>query len=191
MAVKSGPIAVTKQSFTKNVSAGAIIRFLAIKNIGADSKLSLRDTSHVNATFNIDGGTMTVIDDDIIKAFTASSATIASNIKFLKLEHAPLYIILETIESPNLKISFDRSKAQSASLVASVKEVVSANPQIDASTDAETSLTYKQDKSITVFYKLQTIDVNIIGSKGDEPERIDLTLGKKVKSDELVYKRKD
>jgi hypothetical protein len=189
--VLSAPVAVAQQTFTKNVSAGAIVKFLGIKNIGSASNLSVSDTSHVETLFSIDNGVMTVIDDDIGKAFDESSSKIAANIKLFKLEHAPLYIILETIESPNVNITFDKSKDKSASLLASFKEIISANPQISTNTVSKTDLIYKLEKPITVFYKLQAIDVNVIGSKGTEPERIDLTLGKIVRSDELVYKRKE
>lgn len=189
--ILSAPVAVTQQTFTKNVSAGAMVNFLAIKNIGSTSNLSVADTSHVNATFSIDDGIMTVINDDIAKAFDENSETIKSNIKLFNLEKAPLYIILETIESPNVNISFDKSKAKSASLLASFKEIINANPQISTNSSAKTDLIYKNPKPVTVFYKLQSINVNVIGSKGNEPERIDLTLGKRVRSDELVYKRKE
>lgn len=186
----TAPVAVTQQTFTKDVSAGAIIKFLGIKNIGASSGLSVSDRSHVSATFKLDSGTMTVINDDITKVFNENIPIMASNIKLFKLEKAPLYIILETIESPNVNISFDKTKDKGASFSASFKEIISANPQISASTVDKTDLIYKLDKPITVFYKLRSIDINVIGSKGDEPERIDLSLGKMVKSEELVYKKK-
>jgi hypothetical protein len=90
-----------------------------------------------------------------------------------------------------VSILFDKSKAKGASLLASFKEIISVNPQINSSKVATTDLIYKSDKPVTVFYKLQAIDVNIIGSKGNEPERIDLSLGKVVRSDELVNKREE
>jgi hypothetical protein len=180
------PVAVTQQTKTKNVSAGALINFLAIKYIDSTANLSLLDTSHLNATFSINNGSMTVIGNDNIKQkFSAQSSNIISNIKTFGLEKAKLYLILETIKSPNVTITFDKSSQKSASLAAKIKSMIGVDTHAKIDVTNNSDLVYTSNVPLTVFYKLRYIDVNVIGDKGTGNEKVDVALGNVVKNDEL------
>lgn len=188
----TAPIEVASQTFTKSVSAGAVVNFLGLKNIGAGSNLSVSDSSHLDVTFSIANGMQTIIvDENVASIFKEKKAALESNMEFFNLKNLPLFIILETIQSPSVSITFDKTRDKSAAFAASFKELISANPHVSASTVDKTDLIYKRDTPVTVFYKLQKINMNVIGAKGDEPERMVLSLGEKVRSDELVYKKKE
>lgn len=184
----SSPVAVTQNTTTKNLSAGAIINFMTIKNIDSTSNLSFKDTSHLEATFQINDGIITVINDDIKSRFEEKSSTIASNIVTLGLEKANLYLILETIKSPSVNITFDKVSKNSLTLATKIKSMIGLGGHFMKDETNNADLVYKSNQPLTIFYKLRSINVIVENYKGTGQKKVDISLGSPIKSDELNYK---
>jgi hypothetical protein len=67
-----------------------------------------------------------------------------------------------------------------------IKNIIKANPKAKFETDGTNSLTYKHDEPLVIFYQLREIKVNTIGSKGTGDYKIDVSLGNRVDSQEVI-----
>lgn len=185
----SSPVALTQSITKKSVSARAILNFLKIKNIDSTTSVSIQDTSHLDATFQINDGIMTVINDDIKTRFEEKSPTIESNIITLGLEKANLYLILETIRSPNFSITFDKSSKKSLEVATKIKAMIGVGGHIMKDESTNIDLVYKLNEPLTIFYKLRAINVSIENYKGTNQKKVDVSLGSIIESDELIFKK--
>jgi len=186
--VVNKPIELPEQSKMKDVSFGAMISFLKIKNIDSGANIHGRDSTHVHAQFKISNGIISIPDDDLIAAFNKKSEIIAKNVKFLSLENQKLYLIMETISSNKINISFDRSYQQNIGASAKLKNLVKLNPEIRWSGNSTDDLVYDIKSPLVVFYHLRPININAIGNKGTDSAKIILSLGKKnIDQQELKY----
>ncbi|MGZ3814567.1 MAG: hypothetical protein ACXVJN_22465 [Mucilaginibacter sp.] len=177
--VSKGSIALAEQSKDKIVSFGATVNFLQLKYTDSTAHVAANDSNHVQAAFKVTDGTIGAPgDDDLRAAFDAKSKLIADNVKFLSLENQKLYIILETISSKKVNITFDRTSKGGADISVKFKSIFKANPAVSWSGNTKDDLVYDLGTPLTVFYHLRPIDVNVIGNKGTGEEKVVVSLGR-------------
>lgn len=183
----SSPVAITQQTKTKNISAEALFHFLAIKGLDSLANAGFQDTAHLNASFVVNKGTMTVIgNEDIGEKFKAQGNNIANNIKLLRLEDAKLFLILETIKSPNVSITLDRTNQTGANLAGKLKKMVGVDARFKTNVTHSSDLVYNGNDTLTIFYKLRQINVNISRGGPAEEKTIHVSLGEEVRTDEIL-----
>lgn len=184
--VLSSPVAITERSKTKNVSLGLLVKFLAIRNIDSSTNASVYDTAKLTASFVVNEGNLSRIDDDILKAFNQKKPVIESNIGVLGLDKSRLFIILETIQSSNVSIVLNKNKKWGTGMKAKVDKIVQASGGLNVDKKDNSSLVYKNAVPVTVFYKLNAI--NVFKLKGPT-DKYEVELGDLVKENEIIIKR--
>ncbi|THU34920.1 hypothetical protein FAM09_23295 [Niastella caeni] len=185
----TSPVAIPERTKTKNVSLNVLANFLAIKNIDSTASVSFYDSNRVNASFEVNNGQLTRINDDILGAFNKKKGLIESNIAVLGLEQSRLYIILETVQSSNVNIILNKSNKWGAEMNAKVKEMIKANTRGKGSTTNNVSLVYNSGAPVTVFYKLNAINVFKIKDKSDGKDKYEIELGQPVHADVVTKRR--
>jgi len=187
---KSGSVALSERTITKNVSFSTAINLLPSKNnYSANAKFN--NTAILSTTFKLEKGIETRIDDNLPKAFEEKRAGIEATIKFLGLKTQKVYLILETIQSSNVSMTFDKSKNWGAELDAKMNEFASANPSVTSKGTNNSDLAYNDTIPLTFFYRLRGIDVFIDKNKETGTEKYTVSLGKLVNPEEIIIKRRE
>ncbi|MGZ3767865.1 MAG: hypothetical protein ACXVA2_24590 [Mucilaginibacter sp.] len=176
--VSKQPIQLAQQSKVKDLSYGAVINFLQLKNIDSTAHVGGNDSSHLQAQFSLTNGMISIPNDDMITAFNDKSKIIADNVKFLSLENQKLYIVLETISSNKVNITLDKTNTGAVEASVKFKTIFKVNPKIQWSGNIKDDLVYDLTTPLTVFYHLRPINVNVIGDKGTGAEKVVVSLGR-------------
>ena len=187
--ISNNPIQIAEQSKNKTVSWGAMASFLGTKGLINGADASFNDSTTLEATFKITNGQLSSFDDDLPKAFAKKSELIAHNVKFLKLEDQKLYLVLETIRSGDINISFDNTNDMKSNLSVDVEKLVKLNPHLSISLESKNDLVYKLDYPLIVFYHLRPIDVNVISGKGGSQEQVNISLGDTIQNQQVLEYR--
>lgn len=180
------PVVLTESKSTKNVSYGALVNFLNLNRyIDSTTNVGFQDTTKLESVFLLKSGTITNINDDIASAFEKQKPLIISNVSTLNLDSTKFFLVLETIQSPNVDISFNKSKSTTFAIYSKLQKLLNFNTNIHVSRDNNNQLTYELQEPLVVFYKLKRINKTISRIKGSPLKKVELSLGDNVTSDEL------
>lgn len=187
----SSPTVLSEQRKNKTVSYGAIVNFLKLTTL-SDSlgKIEFEDSTKLNLNFSIKEGIITNIDDDIANAFEQQRKVIESNLVTLNLDSTRLFLVLETIQSPNVSILFSRSKATESQAFSKIKNLLNIDGHFQVTSNNNDELSYNLQESLVIFYKLRQINVKVSKIKGEPLQKVELSLGQNLNSDELTIQNK-
>lgn len=183
------PVALTERTKTKNVSIGLMVNFLGLEKKDSAAAISIDDSTRLNASFIIDHGELTRIDDDILAAFGKKKQLIEANIDVLNLQRSKLFIILETIQSNNVNIVLSKDKRRTAAASAKIKELAKLTGNAGVASSDNSSLVYNNPSPVTIFYKLNAINVYKTKEKDSGKTAYEVELGKPVTTDSLNFHR--
>src|SRR5690606_32912620 len=110
---------------------------------------------------------------------------IADNIKFLELEKAQVYMIMQTIQSPSVNLTLINNSNVEVNVLAKIKQVLDVTTDPKVKVVGERNLVYNLPNSLVMFYQLRKVNINTIGSRGNNDLKIDVTMGSKVETLEL------
>lgn len=179
---KQGVIVVPTNSSTKDVSLGAIIKFLGLPNLNATASAGLNNQTKVTTTFSLDNPKLSrAFLTSLDTALTAQKVSLRSALTSQNLQNADLYVVFEAIKTNKMTYDFSKSKIGSATLNGVFKEIASTNDSIKWNKSGSGSLTYELNKDLTIFYKVVKINV-LPGAAG-----MDFKHGAVVTSPELIY----
>lgn len=184
----SSVIAMTEQKIKRTF--GAMAQFLEINNL-SDSLMSfgLDYSNKLNLNFSIKDGSLTNINDDISTGFERQRKLIESNMSVLNLDTSNIYLVLETIQSSNVNMSFDKSNSASVNAFSKIKSLFALNSKIHFNSEKSNELVYTAAEPLTIFYKLKKINIRISKIKGDPQNKIELSLGDNSTIKELLIKK--
>jgi hypothetical protein len=182
----TGLIVVPQEIDSSLVSFGALLSFLKLKD---NDSLSARihDSVKVLSTFKVKGGTQTRfnLDEDLTDAFNSRARNIFKNMKFMDIADSRLYLITETIRSPEVNVSRIKSIRGGVDVNAKFQNLIKGSPSVDLVKNKDNSLSYKLNSSPIIFYKLRKVNVEVIETKGPEGKILEFKLGDNVNSFEL------
>jgi hypothetical protein len=96
-----------------------------------------------------------------------------------------IYLVVKTIKSGNVDLSFQKSNSTSVNIFAKIMEFLTVKPHANIRPIKNKSLTYTTSKPLIIFYQLRYINMNILTPQGDKPKDVDLVLGDVVTSSSL------
>jgi hypothetical protein len=157
---------------------GMLLNFLQIR--GVDSlHAGVSDTVKINTNFRVNHGVLSKFDpkQDLRQRFNRAADTIASNMAFLTLDTSRLFLVLETIRSNDVDLSNVSSSHHDVDVKAKIKKILDAHPHVNIKDSDSTGLTYHVGEPKVILYRLNKINANIVGARGNNPGRIELSLG--------------
>ncbi|WP_428229148.1 hypothetical protein [Flavobacterium sp.] len=180
-----GTIVVPTNSSTREMSLGALIKFLGVPNVNITANADLNNTTKVTTTFALENpkvsrAFLTKLDSEITEKKESIKTVLISQ----NLQNADVYVILETIKTSKVTYDFSKSKIGKASLDAVFQNIASTEDSFKWNNSGSGSLSYDLKKDLTVFYKIFKIEV-LPGAAG-----MDLKRGVLVKDSELIYTSK-
>lgn len=169
MKIDENDIKITKQNFDKYISIGATTDFLKIKNIDSTStgSVSAKDSIYLNVNFNVENGRLNILNGNLKDAFNKKRELIESNVEILNLGKQKLYLILETIKSNKVEITFNKATIGEVNAEIKLKKILNTAPKANFKIITDNSLIYNLDEHLVVFYHLVPLKVNQV-SRGDE-----------------------
>lgn len=179
LVTKSGRTELSVRKQDKHLSINALVDFLALKSADSASTLSLsvEDSLKMLSNFSISKPILTVSDQDLTLAFESKKKTIENNLKFLNLDKLRLYLILETIKSNQVDISLERRNEASLKLIAKISKTINLHPKVKINTSDDHKLQYTLTDTLTMFYHLVPIDINILKDRGPDQREVRISIG--------------
>lgn len=183
---KEGNIVVETNSSTKDITFGALLKFLGIKNFNIPANADYNNNTKVTTTFKLENpriarAYLITLDSVLSK----NKDAIRNVMKNQNLDASQLYVILEVIKSNKMTYDFSKSKLGNADLNAVFSTIGSVNDSLKWNNSGKKSLNYDLKTPLNVFYKLYKLNV-LGGINGNG----DIIRGNLVKEDELVYMSK-
>jgi len=180
-----GTIVVPTNSSTREMSFGALIKFLGAPDVNMTASADLHNTTKVTTTFSLENpkvsrAFLTKLDSEITEKKESIKTVLISQ----NLQNANVYVIFETIKASKVTYDFSKSKIGKASLDAVFQNIASTEDSFKWNNSGSGSLSYDLKKDLTVFYKIFKIEV-LPGAAG-----MDLKRGVLVKDSELIYTSK-
>ena len=155
--VENGLAKLQGKKISKAVDVNFLLGFLGIKDAG------LTDTVKVSSSFDVSSATLLRPVQPISGYFNAKKDSILQELNFYSMDNADVYIVTEIIKAKDVNISFN--KLNNASV--NVSTILGGNIDlktagISISKNDSTSLHFNLPDSLTIFYKLNRIQLQHI-----------------------------
>lgn len=170
-----GIVVVPNNKIQQTVSLGAFLNFLQIKGLDTAS-LNIGDSTHLMSDFDVSNAAMVRQNDDLLAPFQNPQIRkiIIDNLNAQFLDaNDRVYLITDIIKSPSVKIDVDRYADPHLNIALTVSKILSINPNFGDSRTDSTSINYNLKDTLTIFYKLNRINFNLVqGRAPGEPSKI-------------------
>lgn len=183
----SDSIKVPKEIDTVNTSFGVLANFLSLKNNDSIVNAGISDTNHVVTNFTVTSGIETEYDinTNIKVALKAKKDIILENQEIFDLKKSKIYLVVKTIKSANVDLSFQGDKTTSGGAFAKILQFLTITPHFNIRKKTDRAITYSGTQPLIIFYQLRYINMNILTPQGNQPKDVDLELGGTVSESSL------
>ena len=168
------PTILTEQKFTRSIEGA--LEFLQV-SVDNDSfiKVGFKRSSQVVINFSVKDGILTNINDDLGEAFEKRKIIVQNNLSRLEFDTSKVYIILETIQSSKVSMTFDKTTSTNANTSLLVKLFSQLGGKFQGDIHRQNSLIYEGNEALVVFYKLYKMKVNVSRIKGSNDKKVELS----------------
>ena len=159
-----GNIKVGEYTKTSGTTVEVLANFLGVKNVDLTANTGLTNTTELNTTIKIENATLARTPLlDINAKVQEKKQLILDFIKNNPADGAAgynYYVIIETVKSNNINISFDKQVTGNVTLDAKFQEIAKGNTKVSWDKNKKYQLVYNMDEPLVVLYKAYKINTS-------------------------------